>query len=193
MAAHAFSFDSCAIFENWIYYVGFLIPEAVAQICFLKEVFLEISKNSQENTCAKFSFLIKFLKNETLAQVFYSEFCEISKNTFFTEHLRWLLLLFILVASIVVTWVSWFSGHRFKLEAEDFIFHILQRNFSNFGVKILALCSAKSLRGFYFSLFRPQLVYTCLKYGVVQSLVKTFPRRIFFFFFYSQVAYYCSN
>ena len=26
-------------------------------------------------------------KKETLAQVFFYEFCEISKNTFFTEHL----------------------------------------------------------------------------------------------------------
>ena len=44
---------------------------------------LEISQNSQENTCARASFI----KKETLAQVFSSEFCEISKNTFFTEHL----------------------------------------------------------------------------------------------------------
>ena len=29
-----------------------------------------------------------FIKNESLAQVFYCEFYEISKNTFFTEHLR---------------------------------------------------------------------------------------------------------
>ena len=29
-----------------------------------------------------------FIKKETLAQVFSYEFCEISKNTFFTEHLR---------------------------------------------------------------------------------------------------------
>ena len=28
------------------------------------------------------------LKKETLAQVFSCEFCEISKNTFFTEHLQ---------------------------------------------------------------------------------------------------------
>ena len=28
-----------------------------------------------------------FVKKETLTQVFFSEFCEISKNTFFTEHL----------------------------------------------------------------------------------------------------------
>ena len=30
----------------------------------------------------------KFIKKETLAQVISSEFCEIFKNTFFTEHLR---------------------------------------------------------------------------------------------------------
>ena len=28
-----------------------------------------------------------FIKKETLAQVFSCEFCEISKNTFFVEHL----------------------------------------------------------------------------------------------------------
>ena len=107
--------------------------------CFVKKVFLEISQNSQENSWARVPCLIKFFKKKTLAHVFYSEFCESSKSTFFIEHLPWMLLWFILVASIVVTWVSWFSRHKFKLEAEDFIFHILQRNFPNFGVKILAL------------------------------------------------------
>ena len=60
----------------------------------MKKVFLEISQNSQENTCARVSFLIKlktsacnFIKKETLAQVFSCEFCEISNNTLFTEHL----------------------------------------------------------------------------------------------------------
>ena len=33
--------------------------EAVVQRCSAKKVFLEISQNSQENTCAKISFLIK--------------------------------------------------------------------------------------------------------------------------------------
>ena len=57
-------------------------------------MFLEISQNSQENTCARVSFSIKlrkacnFIKKETLAQVFFCEFCEISRNNFFTEHLR---------------------------------------------------------------------------------------------------------
>ena len=35
-----------------------------------------------------------FIKKETLAQVFSCEFCEIFKNTFFTEHLLCLLLFF---------------------------------------------------------------------------------------------------
>ena len=60
-----------------------LVPlEAVVQRCSVKKVFLEISQNSQENTCARVSFLIKFIKKETLAQVFSCEFYEISKNTF---------------------------------------------------------------------------------------------------------------
>ena len=41
---------------------------AVVQRISVKKVFLEISQNSQENTCA---------------QAFSCEFCEISKNTFF--------------------------------------------------------------------------------------------------------------
>ena len=66
--------------------------EAVVKRCSAKNVFLEISQNSQENFCASVSFLIKlqacnFIKKETLAQVFSCEFYEISKNTFFTEHL----------------------------------------------------------------------------------------------------------
>ena len=65
------------------------VLEAVVRGCSVKKVFLEISQNSQENTCARVSFLIKlqvsacnFIKKETLAQVFSCEFCEISKNIF---------------------------------------------------------------------------------------------------------------
>ena len=50
-------------------------------------MFLEISQNSQENTCAR-----DFIKKETLVEVLSYEFRKISENTFFTEHLRWLLL-----------------------------------------------------------------------------------------------------
>ena len=76
------------------YYVKIHGPEAVIRRYSVKEVFLEISRNSQENTCARVSFLKKcrpeacnFFKKETLAQEFSSEFCEISKNSFFTEYL----------------------------------------------------------------------------------------------------------
>ena len=72
-------------------YIFFLTrsQEAVAQTRSVKKMFLEISQNSQENTCAKVYFLIianvacNFIKKETLAQVFSCEFCEIYKNTFF--------------------------------------------------------------------------------------------------------------
>ena len=47
-------------------------------------MFLKISQNSWENTCARVSFLNKvfFIKKETVTQLFSCEFCEISKNTF---------------------------------------------------------------------------------------------------------------
>ena len=58
------------------------IEGAVVHRFSVKKLFLEISQNSQKNTCASVSFFIKLL-----TQVFSCEFCEIRKNTFFTEHL----------------------------------------------------------------------------------------------------------
>ena len=55
------------------------MPEAVDQRCSVKKVFLEISQNPQENTCAR---VCNFIKKETLAQVLFCEFCEITKSTF---------------------------------------------------------------------------------------------------------------
>ena len=46
-----------------------------------KKVLLKSSQNSQENTSAS-----NFIKKETLAQGFFCEFCEMSKNSFSTEH-----------------------------------------------------------------------------------------------------------
>ena len=64
--------------------------EAVTRRCSVKKIFLKTSQNSQENTCAiVFFFLNKvarkafnLLKKEVLAQVFSSEFYEISRNIF---------------------------------------------------------------------------------------------------------------
>ena len=64
--------------------------EAVAQRCSVKKVFLEISQNSQENTCARVSFLIKL---------------QAWPATFLTEHLWWLLLrILLLTAAVYVFW-----------------------------------------------------------------------------------------
>ena len=41
-------------------------PKAVAQTCSVKKVFLQISQNSQEKTCARVSFLIKLQAPATL-------------------------------------------------------------------------------------------------------------------------------
>ena len=56
---------------------------------FIKKVFLKILPNSQENSCARASFLIKLqawacnsIKKEALAQVLSCEFCKIPKNIF---------------------------------------------------------------------------------------------------------------
>ena len=61
----------------------------VARRCSVKKVLLEILQNSQENTCARVSFLVKlqaeacnFIKKETLVQMCSSKFCKISKYTF---------------------------------------------------------------------------------------------------------------
>ena len=56
-----------------------------------ENVFLEISQNSQENTCARASFVKKFIKKETLPQVFFCEFFEISKKFFTKESFTWYL------------------------------------------------------------------------------------------------------
>ena len=60
----------------------------------MKRDVLEISQNSQEKTFTRvIKFLNKvaglhaFIKKEALVQVLFCEFCEISKSTFFTEHL----------------------------------------------------------------------------------------------------------
>ena len=74
--------------------------EAVAQRCSVKRVFLQISQNSQENTCATVSFLIKlqawaynFIKKETGTGwrrfgVFIADF----------EHISHLVLVFLLLS-----------------------------------------------------------------------------------------------
>ena len=63
-----------------------IFSEAVAQRCFV-DVCSEKFRKIHRKTPVPGSFLIKLLKKEALTQVLSCEFCEISKNVFFTEHL----------------------------------------------------------------------------------------------------------
>ena len=53
----------------------------------VEKMFLKISQNLQESTCARVSFF-NFIKKEALAQVFSCEFCEIFKNIISADHIR---------------------------------------------------------------------------------------------------------
>ena len=108
---------------------------------FCKKMFLETSQNSQENTCASVSILIKL---QTLTQVLSCEFCEVSKNTFFTEHLRWLLLniavdiwkLFNRLCKLLFDWIQ--INMIFKSSRSQEFFKIgVYKNFAKFKWKHL--------------------------------------------------------
>ena len=64
------------------------MSEAFTRSCSVKKVFFKFSQNSQENSCARVSFLIKlqtsgnFVQKVALAQVFSYDFGEIFMNTF---------------------------------------------------------------------------------------------------------------
>ena len=65
----------------------------------------------------------------------------------------------------------------FKLEAQDFTFHIPWGNFPNFSLKILVLYSARILRSFYFSLLFSagrdyEEVQSCLHFTSNKALLK---------------------
>ena len=47
------------LFQAWLNQEGYGEIEAVAQMCSAEKVFLTISQNLQENTCARVSILIK--------------------------------------------------------------------------------------------------------------------------------------
>ena len=91
-------FTACPEVMNWLDNHGAATGDRSSRPDLLcKKVFLEILQNSQQGTCASVSFLNKAvgLRQATLlkkrdqggaahnTQVFFCEFCDISKNTFF--------------------------------------------------------------------------------------------------------------
>ena len=104
------------------------------EVFYKKGVLKNFAKFTGKHQCQSL-FLIKLLaeacnliKKKTLAQVFSYEFCENLKNTFFIEHLLWLVLeLLVLYTSPFVFWV-----HVFFPESFGFFFLVsLQKTFKS--------------------------------------------------------------
>ena len=102
-----------------------------------------------------------FIKNETLVQVFSCEFCEISKNTYFIEHLWWLLLQLITFEWIVVIK----KGNSWIICPLDFLyfFHGKQK-FNRFIILYVFsprfFCGWSSIRAFNFTHFHSLILLT---------------------------------
>ena len=84
------SFQPLTIFVKSCIFNVWMGSRSSHQRCYAKKLFLKISQNSQENNCARVSFLIRlqasacsFIKKETLTEVFSCEYCKTSKNIFF--------------------------------------------------------------------------------------------------------------
>ena len=92
------SYHILEVSDEFIPFFTSSVLEAVFRRCFVKKMFLKNPQNSQENTIARVSFLIvadvrpATLLKKRLWHVFSCEFSEIFKNTFFIQHLRWMLL-----------------------------------------------------------------------------------------------------
>ena len=72
-----------------------LLSEAVSMRCSVKMLSLKVLENSETDTCATISFLMKLQ-----VQVISSEFCETLKNSLSTEH-------FLETASVLPWWKQW--------------------------------------------------------------------------------------
>ena len=123
-------FDSCIIF----------VYRSSRSEVFCKKVFLEISKNSQENTCARVSFLYSCRPRP-------ASMCTPSAIMDFC---------FILVASNSVIWASLFGANRFKVEVEDYIFHVaifFRETFQPLAWKFLLCIPQKNFGAYIFPNF----------------------------------------
>ena len=79
--------------------VNVIQTEAVVQRCSVKEVFLKVPQNLQENTFARVSFLINlvastwnFIKKRPWHRCFPVSYAKLLRTPFLTQHVPWLLL-----------------------------------------------------------------------------------------------------
>ena len=75
--------------DSHIYiYIYTYLTEVVVRTCSIKKVFLEISQNSQDNILAR----VSLFKKRPWHRCFPVSFVKFLRISFFTEHLRWLVL-----------------------------------------------------------------------------------------------------
>ena len=78
------------------------IKSLIIHISIKSEIFVQslylvwVTRSATPQACNRSLRACNFIKKENLTQVFFCEFCEISKNTFFTEHLWAAVLEFVL-------------------------------------------------------------------------------------------------
>ena len=88
--------------------------EAVAQICSVEKVFLEISQNSQKAPVPEFLIFLacNFIKREALTQLFSREFCKISKNNLSCEDVH------VTIGNPVLCLALYLTGVHFRGELQ---------------------------------------------------------------------------
>ena len=74
------------------YKINWLMSEAATRGVLCKKAFLEISQNSQENTCTRASFSATLLKKRLRHMCFPVNFAKVLRTHFLKKHLWWLLL-----------------------------------------------------------------------------------------------------
>ena len=89
--------------------------------CSVKMVFFELLQNSQENSCARMSFLIKLqalVKKRFWHRCFPANFAKFLRTAFLTEHLQWLLSASSNNLSLKRYWLCcWFSAPNVYLRS----------------------------------------------------------------------------
>ena len=84
-------------FELLIWYMK-LFKSSCVEVSYNKGILRNLVKFTGKHLCQRLFFnkvaSLRYatLSEKVLAQVFFCEFCEISKNIFFTEHFWWMLL-----------------------------------------------------------------------------------------------------
>ena len=157
-------------------------PEAVVRRCPVEKVFLGISQNSQELRQSLFFNNVAGLRSTTLLKkrlwrrCFPVNFAKFLRTTFFTEHLRWLLL-----NSFSQNWLIGFfwSLHegRVILRVRNWQSRIFQKKFQKFSFwdknaqKFLKnrffLAFAKYL--IWYVLFNPKKVHSSVLYDTAKT------------------------